>query len=288
MSTGGGRTGRSSWRRLRGDLTPTVVVALSVLGLFLLVGIFGRFIAPYGEAEIITNTSFAPSSAEMWLGSDHLGRDLLSRILYGTRITLFVALAITVLSFTLGVLAGFIAAIVGGWTDMVLSRINDALLSFPALMLALIVISALGSSIAVLIVTVALIDATRVFRVARALAADIVVLDYVEAARARGEGIWWMMRHEVAPNTLVPMSAEFGIRFTYAILFISGLSFLGLGVQPPQADLGVMVRENLQSLLFGTFTAIYPALSIAAITVSVNLVVDWVLSRNAPPLPRSF
>lgn len=274
--------------RFRAELTPIVAVAMAVLAAYVFLALFGRALAPYGEAEILTNQSFAPPSAEMWLGSDYLGRDLFSRILYGTRVTLLVALAITVVSFSLGVLAGFLAAAVGGRVDMIVSRINDALLSFPALMLALIVISSLGSSIPVLIITVALIDATRVFRVARALAADIVVLDYVEAARARGEGLWWIVRHEVAPNTIVPLSAEFGIRFTYAILFISALSFLGLGVQPPQADLGVMVRENMQSLLFGTFTTLYPALSIAAITVSVNLIVDWVLSRNAPPLPRSF
>lgn len=278
----------TAWTRFRDDLTPVVAIAMLVLAGYIFVALFGRALAPYGEAEILTNQSFAPPSAEMWLGSDYLGRDLLSRILYGTRVTLFVALAITVISFSLGVLCGFLSAAMGGRTDMAVSRINDALLSFPALMLALIVISSLGSSIVVLIVTVALIDATRVFRVARALAADIVVLDYVEAARARGEGLWWIIRHEVAPNTIVPLAAEFGIRFTYAILFISALSFLGLGVQPPQADLGVMVRENMQSLLFGTFTTLYPALSIAAITVSVNLIVDWLLSRNAPPLPRAF
>ena len=278
----------TAWSRFRDDLTPVVAIAMLVLAGYVFIALFGRVLAPYGEAEILTNQSFAPPSSEMWLGSDYLGRDLFSRILYGTRVTLFVALAITVVSFSLGVLAGFLSAAMGGRTDMAISRFNDALLSFPALMLALIVISSLGSSILVLVITVALIDSTRVFRVARALAADIVVLDYVEAAQARGEGLWWIIRHEVAPNTIVPLAAEFGIRFTYAILFISALSFLGLGVQPPQADLGVMVRENMQSLLFGTFTTLYPALSIAAITVSVNLIVDWVLSRNAPPLPRAF
>jgi peptide/nickel transport system permease protein len=152
-------------------------------------------------------------------------------------------------------------------------------------MVALIVISGLGSSITVLIVTVALIDATRVFRVARALGMDIVVQDYIEAATVRGEKLGWIMWHEILPNALAPLAAEFGIRFTYAILFISALSFLGLGVQPPQADLGVMVKENMQGLLYETYTPLYPALCIAMVTLSVNLLVDWYLKTTDATLP---
>ena len=224
----------------------------------------------------------------MWLGSDFLGRDLLSRLISGVRVTLFLALMITFLSFFLGVGLGFLAAAFGGKVDATISRINDALLSFPSLMLALIVINSLGSSFGVLVITIAFIDMTRVFRVARALAVNIMVMDYVEAAIVRGEGKVWIILHEVLPNSLTPLAAEFGIRFTYAILFISALSFLGLGVQPPQSDLGVLVKENMQALLYGEYTNIYPAVTIAAIAISMNVFVDWLLKKSSAKLSEEI
>ncbi|MCR9125115.1 MAG: ABC transporter permease [Rhodobacteraceae bacterium] len=267
------------------DLTPGVALALAFLVAVAVVGLLAPWIAPYGEGQILTNESFEPPSAALWLGSDYLGRDVLSRLIYGVRVTLFLALVITFLSFLAGVTLGFLSAAHGGRTDMAMSRLNDAMLSFPALMLALIVINSLGSSFPVLICTIAFIDMTRVFRVARALASDIMVMDYVEAAVVRGEGKAWIIWHEVLPNALTPLAAEFGIRFTYAILFISALSFLGLGVQPPQSDLGVMVKENMQALLYGAYTTLYPALGIAAIAVSMNVFVDWLLQRSSAKLP---
>jgi peptide/nickel transport system permease protein len=131
----------------------------------------------------------------------------------------------------------------------------------------------------IMIVTVAIIDSTRVFRLSRALAMDISVMDFVDVARSRGESLWWITVREILPNTLAPLAAEFGIRFTFAILFISALSFLGLGVQPPAADWGVMVKENLQGLLFGSAAALMPAAAVASLTVGVNLIVDWFLRR---------
>ncbi|MGI9303391.1 MAG: ABC transporter permease [Gammaproteobacteria bacterium] len=198
------------------------------------------------------------------------------------------ALAISLFAFLIGAALGFFAAVQRGWVDSVLSRTVDALISFPAIMIALIVISSLGSSFAVLIVTIALIDATRVFRVARALGMDIVVQDYIEAARVRGEKLGWIMCHELLPNALAPLAAEFGIRFTYAILFISALSFLGLGVQPPHADLGVMVKENMQGLLYRSYAPIFPALCIAMVTISVNMLVDWFLETTHAALPEEL
>ena len=179
------------------------------------------------------------------------------------------------LAFATGVALGFLAAIAERWIDGLLSRVNDVLLAFPSLILALIVIAALGTSIPVLVVTVGLIEATRIFRVARALGMDIVAMDYIEVARARGEGKWWIMRREILPNAVSPLAAEFGVRFTYSILFVSALSFLGLGVQPPNADWGVMVRENLQGLLFGSTAPLIPAAAIASVTIAINLLVDW-------------
>ncbi|MEP2732524.1 MAG: ABC transporter permease [Ascidiaceihabitans sp.] len=279
----------STWhkdlREVLSDLTPGVTVCLLILIFVFIVGALAPWIAPYDEGAILTNNSFESPSAAMWLGSDYLGRDILSRMIFGVRVTLFLALAITFLSFFAGVGLGFLAAAFGGKVDSYVSRLNDAMLSFPSLMLALIVINSLGSSFVVLVFTIAFIDMTRVFRVARALAVNIMVMDYVEAAIVRGEGKGWIIWQEVLPNALTPLAAEFGIRFTYAILFISALSFLGLGVQPPQSDLGVMVKENMQAILYGEYTTLYPAICIALIAISMNVFVDWLLQRSSAQLP---
>ena len=272
-------------RELASQLTIPAGICLCVIVCFAGIALAAPWLAPYEEGAILTDDSFVPPGEDLLLGGDYLGRDLASRLIYGARVTLGLALAISALAFLIGSATGFLAAVRGGWTDTVLSRAVDALISFPAIMIALIVISGLGSSFGVLIVTVALIDATRVFRVARALGMDIVVQDYVEAARARGERLGWIMWHELLPNAFAPLAAEFGIRFTYAILFISALSFLGLGVQPPHADLGVMVKENMQGLLYGSYAPIFPALCIALVTVSVNMLVDWFLKTTDAALP---
>ena len=275
-------------RRLAGDLTPTAIVCLAVIGVAAFIAIFAPLIAPYDEGTILTNESFASPGNGMLLGSDYLGRDIASRLGFGIRTTLSVALAISVIAFLIGSALGFFAAIMGGWTDTVVSRTVDALISFPAIMIALIVVSSLGSTFLVLIVTVAIIDSTRVFRVARALGMDIVVQDYIEAAKVRGEGTGWIIWHELLPNAMGPLAAEFGIRFTYAILFVSALSFLGLGVQPPHSDLGLMVKENMQGLLYGSFSPLYPALAIAMVTVSTNILVDWYLKSTDASLPEEL
>ena len=279
---------RTLLQELKSDLTPTIVIALGVLVSLIVVVIFAPYIAPHSEAEILTDDSFSFATDTMLLGSDFLGRDILSRLLYGLRVTLLLALAISILSFILGALLGFVAAVLQGKTDMILSRVMDALISFPSLIIALIVVSSLGSSFTVLIITVALIDSTRVFRVARAVAMDVVVQDYIEAAKVRGEKLGWIVYGEMLPNTLGPLMAEFGIRFTYAILFISTLSFLGLGVQPPHSDLGLMIKENVQGLLYGSFAPLYSAICIAAVTISVNTCVDWLMKSTSASLPEEL
>jgi peptide/nickel transport system permease protein len=254
-------------------------LGITLLIFWIGVALLGPTFAPHGEGELLTNDSFASPGVVGVLGGDYLGRDVLSRLLYGARRTLGIAGMVTVLAFAVGVGLGFVAAIAGGWVEGLLSRMNDAFLAFPSLILALIVIAALGSSIPILIGTVALIEATRIFRVARALGMDILVMDFVDVARARGEGSWWIMRREILPSAIPPLAAEFGVRFTYAILFISALSFLGLGIQPPDADWGVMVRENLQGLLFGSAAPLIPAGAIATVTIAINLLVDWLLQN---------
>ncbi len=233
-------------------------------------------ISPYGESELIGDV-WESSSKSHFLGTDHLGRDMFTRLLYGARNTIAVAFVTTILSFTLGTIMGFLAATLKGWFDLILSRIVDILMAFPTLIFALMVLSVVGTSVPALILIIALLDSTRVFRLSRAVAMDIEVMEFVEAARLRGEKIWWVMRQEILPNALPPLVAEFGLRFCFVFLFIASLSFLGLGIQPPTADWGGMVRENAGAITFGIFIPLWPAGAIAFLTVGVNLVVDWFL-----------
>ncbi len=242
----------------------------------LLAAILAPIIAPYGETEVAGDV-WLPASKDHFVGTDNLGRDLFTRLLYGARNTIAIAFVITALSFVVGVVWGFLAATVGGWVDQLLSRGVDILMAFPTLIFALMVLSVVGTSIPALVVVIALLDSTRVFRLSRAVAMDIEVMEYVEAARLRGEGLWWLMRHEILPNAMPPLVAEFGLRFCFVFLFIAALSFLGLGIQPPTADWGSMVRENAGAITFGIYTPLWPAAAIAFLTVGVNLVVDWFL-----------
>ena len=242
--------------------------------------VFAPQIAPYGETDLIGDV-WDQSSSEHLLGTDQLGRDMFTRVIYGARNTISIAFAIVLLSFVVGCTCGLVAATLGGWVDQVLGRMVDVVMAFPTLIFALMVLSVMGTSIPTLIVVIAILDSTRVFRVSRAVAMDIEVMDFVEVARLRGEGLWWVMRYEILPNAMPPLIAEFGLRFCFVFLFISALSFLGLGIQPPTADWGSMVRENAGAISFGIFTPMYPAAAIAFLTIGVNLVVDWMLNRSS-------
>jgi peptide/nickel transport system permease protein len=263
-------------------LTASAAFGLAVVGIFILVSVFTPWIAPYSESANVGGTWDEPS-AKMLFGADQIGRDMLTRMMYGSRMTIGVALAITTLSFLIGILTGLVSAVVGGWVDVFFTRLVDVMLSIPSLIFALIILGVFGSSIPVLILTIAVLDSTRVFRLARALGMNLTVMEYVEAARLRGEGLWWVITREILPNAWAPLVSEFGLRFCFNFLFIAGLSFLGLGIQPPYADLGGMVRENAAAINFGMMAPIYPATAIALLTVSVNLIVDWMLSIDARP-----
>jgi peptide/nickel transport system permease protein len=261
-------------------LPVSVWIGIIVIAINAVAAVFGPWLAPYGESAVVGDV-WEPATAQFWLGTDNLGRDMLSRLLYGAQTSIAIALAITLLSFTIGILLGFIAAVLGGWVDQVMSRLVDVLMAFPTLILALLILSVLGSSIPVLIGVSAVLDSTRVFRLSRAVAMDIEVMDFVEVARLRGEGLGWVITREVLPNTLPPMIAEFGLRFCFAFLFLSSLSFLGLGIQPPAADWGGMVRDNANAISFGMIVPLIPAAAIALLTIGVNLVVDWQLGRTS-------
>ncbi len=258
----------------------SAVIGMVLTGLFLIAALFAPWLAPYS----MTDSSFGvwePMSLAHWLGTDNLGRDLLSRMIFGARTTIFIAGAATLLSFSLGSFLGFAAAVIGGWLDLALSRFVDLLMSIPTLIFALVVLSVLPSNILTLILVMGILDSTRVFRLSRAVAADINVMDFVEAARLRGEGTLWVIFREILPNALSPLVAELGLRFIFQVLFLSALSFLGLGIQPPEADWGGMVKENKDGIVFGIPAALIPAGAIAALAISVNLVADWVLNRTS-------
>ncbi len=243
-------------------------------------GLFAPLLAPYGETEIV-GAVWEPMGGAYLLGTDNLGRDILSRLIYGARTTLFVALAATVISFSLGILLSFTAAVSRGLIDLTFSRFNDLMMSIPTLIFALVVLAVLPQNLLILILVMAVLDSTRVYRLGRAVALDVAVMEFVEAARLRGEGRLWIIFREILPNTLSPLLAEFGLRFAFSILFLSTLSFLGLGIQPPAADWGGMVKDNKDGIIFGISAALVPGTAIAVLAISVNLVVDWLLKRTS-------
>ena len=263
------------WRALR-KAPPTAWFGLLAIAFYAFVAIFGPFLTPYGESEVV-GAEYEEWGVNFIMGTDNLGRDMLTRLVYGARNTIGIAFLTTVLTFMLGSITGFIASTLGGWIDQLMSRIVDILMAVPSLIFALLILTITGTSIPALIIVIAVLDSTRVFRLARAVSMNVVVMDYVEVARLRGEGLWWIMNREVLPNAAAPLVAEFGLRFCFVFLFISALSFLGLGIQPPLADWGSMVRDNATLITFGIATPLLPAAAVAVLTVAVNFVVDWFL-----------
>jgi peptide/nickel transport system permease protein len=253
---------------------------LLVIISYIFVALFAPALAPYGETDIV-GAEYEPWGEGFILGTDNLGRDMLSRLFYGARNTIGIALMTTFLAFTIGISGGFLGATLGGWVDQGLSRVVDVIMAIPALIFALMLLTIFGTSIPVLVVVIAIIDSTRVFRLSRAVAMNIVVMEYVEAAKLRGERLPWIMAREILPNAMPPLVAEFGLRFCFVFLFISSLSFLGLGIQPPTADWGSMVRDNATLITFGDITPLIPAAAIALLTVGVNFVVDWFLHKTS-------
>ena len=258
----------------------TASFGLFVIVVYVVAAVFAPVIAPYGEAEVI-GSSYAPPDDKMLLGGDQLGRDMFSRIIYGARNTVGIAVLTTAIAFLVGSLAGLMAATVGGWVDQALGRVVDTLMAIPQLVFALLLLTIVGTNITNLILVIALLYSPLVFRLARAVAGNIVVMDYIEAARLRGENTRYLIISEILPNATAPLVAEFGLRFCFVFLAISALSFLGLGIQPPTADWGSMVRENATLISFGEMIPLIPAAAIALLTVAVNFVVDWMLHLSS-------
>ncbi|ONG58098.1 DNA-directed RNA polymerase subunit alpha [Pseudoroseomonas deserti] len=246
----------------------------AIVVFWLAMAFLGGLVAPHDAGRIVDMDVFTPMTAAFPLGTDYLGRDMLSRILHGTRYTVGVALAATLLASGSGLVLGMAAATRGGWTDLVLSRCLDTLSAMPSKMFALVVVAAFGSSVPVLVLAAGIIYTPGAYRIARSLAVGIAAMDYVRVARARGEGTAYILREEILPNMTGPVLADFGLRFVFIVLLLSGLSFLGLGVQPPNADWGSLVRENIGGLAEGAPAVLMPALAIASLTIGVNLLID--------------
>ncbi|MEQ9487681.1 MAG: ABC transporter permease [Alphaproteobacteria bacterium] len=256
-----------------------------VIVVYIFLAFFAGIVAPYGETEIV-GSEYLPSmledsNAEYVLGTDNLGRDMLSRLIYGAQNSVGIAVITTLFAFFLGGFFGLLGATLGGWVDQILGRVVDVLMAIPALIFALMILTIVGTSIPALILVIGVLDSTRVFRLARAVSMNVVVLDFVEVSKLRGEGLFYVITREVLPNIMPPLVAEFGLRFCFVFLTLSALSFLGLGIQPPLADWGSMVRDNATLITFGVTIPLIPAAAIALLTVGVNFVVDWFLHKTS-------
>ncbi|MDM0108739.1 ABC transporter permease [Variovorax sp. J22R24] len=260
---------------------PSGLLGLAVLLFWLLAALLGPWLVSHTSGAMGGNNVFAPVSAAHWLGTDYLGRDMLARVIEGARYTVGVALLATLLASGIGTTLALLAAASGRWIDAVLSRGLDTLTAIPSKMFALIMVAGFGSSVPMLVGTAAIIYVPGAYRIARSLAVNINALDYVTVARARGEGTLYVMLREILPNIVGPMLADLGLRFVYVVLLLASLSFLGLGIQPPAADWGSLVRENIGALAMGGASVIVPAMAIASLTIAVNLVIDNLPGRTA-------
>ena len=255
-------------------------LGMLIILVYVVVALFGPWLAPFGESEIV-GKKYMVWDEQFVFGTDNLGRDMLTRLIYGARNTVGIALITTIYAFLLGGFLGIIAAVLGGWVDQLLSRAVDVLMAIPALIFAMLLLSVFGTSVLSLILIIGLLDATRIFRITRAVSLNVVVMDFVEAARLRGEKLGWITLREILPSISAPLAAEFGIRFCFVFLTISALSFLGLGIQPPTADWGSMVRDTADLITFEDYTPLIPAAAIAILTIGVNFVVDWFLHKTS-------
>jgi|TARA_B110000091_G_scaffold20494_1_gene19383 peptide/nickel transport system permease protein len=298
----GRRVGTEGTRKLFRTMPLTAAFGILVIIIYAVVSIFAGAIAPFGQEEIFANANIVPGgnpllggNPEFPLGTDQIGRDIYSRLIYGAQNTVGIAFATTCLAFFVGGSLGFLASIVGGWLDQLLSRAVDVLMAIPALIFALLLMtiaSVWSNQLGIdrtmfMILIIAMIDSTRVYRLSRAVGQNIVVMDYIEAAKLRGEGMGYLIFKEILPNAMAPLLAEFGLRFCFVFLTIASLSFLGVGIQPPLADWGTMVKDLSQFINFAAFAPnvatapLLAASAIALLTVAVNFVVDWMLHKSS-------
>jgi peptide/nickel transport system permease protein len=273
---------QSRVRRFIAELPFAGKIGLALVVFWLAIAILGPILAPYPVGAFVTNDVFEGVSFHHWLGSDYLGRDVLSRLLSGARYTIGLALGGAILAVVTGTALALFATVTRAWMDEGLSRFMDTLISIPSRIFALVLVAAFGSSLPILLLIAAIIYMPGNYRIARSLAVNLNEMDYVQVARARGEGGVYIAIVEILPNMINPLLADFALRFMFIVLLLAGLSFLGLGVQPPDADLGSLVRENVSGLPDGALAILAPSVAIATITVGVNLLIDALPGRERP------
>jgi peptide/nickel transport system permease protein len=255
-----------------------------IVALLVLVALAGPLVAPHSPTEFVGIPNSAPSGDAIF-GTDALGRDVLSRFLYGGRTVLWLSAAATLLGMVVGVAVGLIAAYSRNWLDDVLMRANDVLLAFPQIIFVLLAVSALGPKLWLIVLTVGLTHAPRVARVIRGAALEIVERDFVKSAEVVGEKRWRIVFGEVLPNVTSPLLVEAGLRMTYSIGLVAGISFLGFGLQPPDADWGLMINENRLSITVQPWAVLLPVIAIGLLTIGTNLITDG-LSRALAGIDR--
>jgi peptide/nickel transport system permease protein len=255
---------------------PVQWIAPVIVTLYLIVALAAPVMAPYGETEIVGDAHASPTSA-FPLGTDQIGRDMLSRMIFGTRNTIGIVSLITLMSFGMGSVLGVLAAMRGGWVDQVLSRAVDVLMAIPFLIFVLLLLAIFGKGMLTLVGILSPLSAIYVFRLVRAAALDVVSMEFLEVARLRRDGFGWIMLREILPNIAPMLAVEFGLRFCFVFLTISALSFLGVGLQPPTADWGSMVADGKALIIYGKLTPLIPAGAIVVLTIAVNLIVDSML-----------
>ena len=259
-------------------------IGLGIVVLMVAIALFGRFVAPHSPTEFVAAPNAGPSANALF-GADALGRDVFSRWLYGGLTVLWLSTAATIVGIVLGTAVGLVAAYSRNWLDDVLMRGNDVLLSFPAIIFILLVVSAIGPKLWLLVITVGLTHAPRVARVMRGAGQEVVERDFIKAAEVVGEKRWRIVAGELLPNVTSPLLVEIGLRMTYSIGIVAAVSFLGFGLQPPTADWGLMINENRLSISIQPWAVFLPILAIGLLTVGTNLVTDGV-ARAAIGLDR--
>ena len=269
----------SLWTTVR-RFPPAAQVAIAILAVYVAVALTGPLWAPYDYARSAIAPPFQGASFKHLLGTDILGRDVFSRVIYGARIVLLLSLTSTAVAVVIGGMIGLISGLLGGWVDQILMRTFEALISIPLLVLALLVITAAGpqmsGSRALLIGIVVFVFVPRIARIARTMAVDLATRDFVTIARARGESVWSITWRELAPNAAGVLLVEFGVRAGFAPILISSLGFLGFGEQPPSPDWGLMISENRSALFVAPLTVLGPALALSVLIISLNLLTDGV------------
>ena len=249
-------------------------IGVGIFALIVLLAVVGPWLAPYSPTEFVAKPFSAAAPPKMWLGSDYIGHDVLTRVLYGGRTVILLSLAATAIGLGLGVTLGLVTGYARRWIDESVMRILDVVLAFPQIVLTLLFVSIVGPKLWLIVLMVGISHAPRIARVARAATLEVAQRDFVHAAEALGVARTKILFNEVLPSITSPLLVEFGLRLTYSIGLIAALSFLGFGMQPPAADWGLMINENRIGLVIQPYSIFVPVALIAILTIGVNLVTD--------------